>query len=274
MSYKDRLNKHLVRYKQSHPELRSLARGTFTHRGIKREYDHTLPPSEQWSNLIEPARGQAQQYLAKHPSVALHTYFHHLNSSQAFTFNLFLPFFCDGSNGPSALFRALGQSGEVISWEFESVPVPGEDTNIDVLWDSSIGGRTYCEVKLSEVDFGAAVNDDAHRDKLKEIYSKSLVGQVDAALLEPKTFFAHYQLLRNLWHIATSEDSRLIFLLPRANKTIWNDATLFRLRVAEPLRGRVTVIAIEDVILSLCEDVGCPDSLSQYAQLLRIKYVP
>jgi hypothetical protein len=273
MSYKDQLNKHLVRYKKSHPELGSVARGTFTHRGIEREYDHILPRSEQWSNLIEPARAYARRYLATHPGVALHTYFRHLNSSQAFTFNLFLPFFCGESIGSSALLRALGQWGEVTNWEFETVPVPGEDTNVDVLWDSSIGPRTYCEVKLSEADFGTAANDEAHNDKLRSIYSKSLIGQVDAILLEPTTFFDHYQLLRNLWQIVGSQDARLIFLLPRANKRIWKDATLFKLRVAQSLRERVTVVAIEDVILGLCEDNRCPDSLKQHAQLLRAKYI-
>jgi hypothetical protein len=206
--------------------------------------------------------------------VTLHRYFHHLNSSQAFTFNLFLPFLYYGTKGSSALLRALGQSGDTIAWELERVPVPGEDTNIDVFWHSSTGIRTFCEVKLSEADFGTAPDDKAHQDKLKAVYLNALAGRVDAAMLEPATFFAHYQLLRNLWHIAECEDARLIFLIPRANKKIWNDATSFKLRVAEPLRERVAVIAIEEVILSLCEDIRCPDSLRQYAQMLRIKYIP
>jgi len=30
----------------------------------------------------------------------------------------------------------------------------GEETNIDVLWATTDGVRTFCEVKLSEADFG------------------------------------------------------------------------------------------------------------------------
>jgi hypothetical protein len=274
VTYQARLNEHLVQYKKSQPELATLAPGTFLYHGSERPYDHILPLDEQWSNLLEPARTQARRYLAKHPGVTLHRHFNHLNSSQAFTFNLFLPFFYYGPKGSSALLRALGQSGEATQWELERVPVPGEDTNIDVFWHSSIGLSTFCEVKLSEADFGSAPNDKAHQEKLTAVYFGPLAGRVEATMLEPATFFAHYQLLRNLWHIADFEDARLIFLLPKANERIWNDATTFRQRVSEPLRERVGVIAIEQVISSLCEDTLCPDSLRQYAQMLQIKYIP
>jgi len=38
----------------------------------------------------------------------------------------------------------------------EAVPVPDEETNIDVLWATTDGVWTFCEVKLSEADFGKA----------------------------------------------------------------------------------------------------------------------
>jgi Restriction Endonuclease associating with ARP len=274
VTYQERLNHHLVRYKKAQLGPAAQIPGTFSYRGKDLPYEHILPRSERWANLIEPARTQAQAYLAGHPTVTLHKYFHHLNSSQAFAFNLFFPYFSGGPDSSAALLRALGQSGIVVDWEPECVPDPAEGTNVDVVWKSSAGVRTYCEVKLSETDFGTAPADKAHEDKLLAVYASPLTGCIEPTLLQPAAFFDHYQLLRNLWQIADKDAATLIFPLPRANETVWNSAVTFRERVTEPLRSRVFVIAIEDVLSVLAEDTSCPDSLREYAVLLRAKYVP
>src|SRR6266536_2381149 len=153
--------------------------------------------------------------LAAHPHKR-HRYFHHLNSSQAFAF-MFFPYFSGGLEPVSALLRALGQGGILAEWEPEAVPVPDEETNIDVLWATTDGVRTFCELKLSEADFGKALDDDRHRAKLVDIYSEILAGHLEAARLERLAFFDAYQFNRNVWHMVRSDLSRLIFLLPRSN---------------------------------------------------------
>jgi hypothetical protein len=53
---------------------------------------------------------EASKFLLDHPDKC-HQYLHHLNSSQAFAFNLFFPYFSGGPEAASALLRALGQEG-------------------------------------------------------------------------------------------------------------------------------------------------------------------
>ena len=124
------------------------------------------------------------------------------------------------------------------------------------------------------MEFGTAPADEAHLAKLTALYATPLAGCVDPALLEPAGFFSHYQLMRNLWQIADSDTAELIFLLPRANQAIWHDAEAFRLRVTDPLRCRVSVVAIEDVLSRLIGDTTCPQSLRVYGERLHAKYVP
>jgi hypothetical protein len=58
-----------------------------------RPYPHILPSKLRFLNLLESIRSEVQGHLRKSPSIKLHKYFHHLNSSQALTFNLFFPYF-------------------------------------------------------------------------------------------------------------------------------------------------------------------------------------
>ena len=165
MSYQDDLKRHLADYKRlclgiSEP-------GMFRYRGRNVRRHHILPLANASRNLLEEAEPAASAFLAAHPHKR-HRYFHHLNSSQAFAFNLFFPYFCGEAESASALLRALGRPGVLSGWEPEAVPAPEEETNIDVFWSTTDGTRTFCEVKLSEADFGQADDDARHRAKLIE----------------------------------------------------------------------------------------------------------
>src|ERR1700739_552749 len=154
MGYQDDLKKHLADYKRLCLGIDEP--GVFQYRGRDVPQDHILPLAEASRNLLEEAQPILKKYGSK---LALHKYFHHLNSSQAFAFNLFFPYFSGEAESASALLRALGQEGILAGWEPEAVPAPDEETNIDVLWTTTDGARTFCEVKLSEADFGKAADD-------------------------------------------------------------------------------------------------------------------
>jgi hypothetical protein len=173
LSYQDDLKKHLAEFKRRN--LGISAPGVFRYRGRDLQYHHILPLANSSANFLEEAEPAASAFLTAHPQKR-HQYFHHLNSSQAFAFNLFFPYFSGAQESASALLRALGQDGILAEWEPEAVPVPDEETNIDVLWATTDGVRTFCEVKLSEADFGKAIDDDRHRAKLVDIYSESSPG--------------------------------------------------------------------------------------------------
>ena len=269
-NYAKKLNEHLAAYKAN--RLGSLEPGTFTFRGETRAYEHILPKDQAWENLLAPFREDIREYLARQrPSIKLHRYFHHLNSSQAFALNLFFPYFEKG--GASQLLKAMGSGGDLSSWEPECVVDEEEGTNVDVTWQSG-GVRTYCEVKLSEQEFGTAKDDERHREKLDRFYLPSLTGACPPELLEPRAFFRNYQLLRNVWLIAREPGSMLVFLVPRANETIWQRLDSFLRLLPESISTRVRAVAVEDVIDSLSAASDLPLGLRGYSEMIREKYIP
>ena len=271
MSYQDDLKKHLTEYKLRH--LGVSEPGVFRYRGRDVQHDHILPAGQSVANLLSEAEPAASAFLAACPGKR-HKYFHHLNSSQAFAFNLFFSYFNGEPESAAALLRALGQDGILAEWEPEKVPVKEEETNIDVFWATSDGVRTFCEVKLSEADFGTANDDDRHREKLACIYSPILAGHLDPARLQPLAFFAAYQFNRNIWHMVRSDvQSRLIFLLPRSNTVLWAMLQKMLVGVVPGTRKRISAVAIEDVITALCADERCPKAFRAYARKIEQKYL-
>jgi hypothetical protein len=218
-------------------------------------------------------REQVRAYVESKKHVRLHHQFHHLNSSQAFALNLFVPYFEGGPSPSSLLLTAMGQTGMVATWDIEVIPDSTEETNIDVVWTLADETQTYCEVKLSERDFGTAEADARHLLKLRDTYAPVLRGHIDDSLLEPELFCKHYQILRNLWHVVQTNKSRVIFLLPRANERLWSilDNALTKISFRES--DRVSVKAVEDVIEELCADPASPPELREHAEALRLKYL-
>jgi hypothetical protein len=269
MEYRTQLLAHLVRYKHSVLGIREP--GKFRHRGSDLLKDHVLPRTRKWDNLLDLARPLVNAQAKG--TIQLHRYFHHLNSSQAFAFNLFFPFFSGGAAASSSLLRALGQTSPLVSWEPEAVPNKDEGTNLDVTWKLADGTRMICEVKLSEADFGRARADEKHKHKLKKFYRDRLTGHVDAQMLQEPQFFRAYQILRNVWHMLSDPESKLVFLLPRANTRLWKelDSTLAALHAGT--RKRVFTVAMEDALVSLRNDAECPTALREYACQLEAKYV-
>lgn len=263
------IHRHLADYKTS--RLGVKENGTYIHKGKERRYAHILPKRLQWLNILEPIRSEVRDYLKHHPNVKLHRYFHHLNSSQAFALNLFFPYFEQGA--PLMLLRAMGMPGEFSDWRMENIAEASEGTNVDIMWFDSEGKKTFCEVKLSEQEFGVAKNDFRHRQKLEEVYSPVLTGQCAPDLLVPSEFFAHYQLLRNVWLAAREPNSSVVFLAPRTNFAIWSQLERFRTKLHDPLKQRVHAIAVEDVLVALTSSKHNPPHLRWYATLLQEKYL-
>jgi hypothetical protein len=270
VKYQDKLKKHLADYKRRHLGINES--GVFLYRGREVRRDHILPLADSHRNLLEEAEPRARAFLAKYPHKR-HRYFHHLNSSQAFAFNLFLPYFYGGPDAASALLRALGQEKVFAKCELEAVPVLDEGSNIDMVWTTEDGAQTFCEVKLSEADFGKAADDHRHRTKLKDTYAPALVAHLEPQRLEALAFFDGYQFNRNVWHMVSEDRNRLIFLLPRENAVLWSLLQESLLGVLPRTRERISVVAIEDAITKLCLDDRCPKNLREYANKLKQKYL-
>lgn len=266
--YQSTLQTHLANYAKS--RLGVFEEGTFR----EKKYPHILPSRLRFLNFLEPVRSELQTYLKQNPQIKLHQFFHHLNSSQAFAFNFFFPFFAAGGKSARALSTVLGVEADVNKWAFELILDKKENTNVDAAWQVPGEISIFCEIKLSETEFGKAVNDQRHKRKLQKIYRPRLEGLVSDGLLEEKTFFGHYQLLRNISLMAQSEKDRLVLLMPRANESLSPQLKTVLAGTQPSVRNRIHVAYIEDSIAALMTSQSVTPELRNYAKGLWEKYVP
>jgi hypothetical protein len=268
-SYQTALRKHLAEYKAKRLGIREAG----VYRKTGRAYRHLLPSNLRYLNLLESIRAEFREYLRHSPTVRLHPDFHHLNSSQALAFNLFYPFLSAGGEAARSMAQALGLEGDIREWHFEYVPDAEEGTNVDVAWQNSDGAWAFCEVKLSEGEFGSAKPDQRHEKKFREIYSPRLHGLVDERLLEFNEFCRHYQLLRNISLLATHSDSHVVFLIPEQNSALGPALHAVLGSLAASVRHRVHVAYLEKVLVSIKNHRTLNPELKLYAAQLEEKYV-
>ena len=266
--YQAMLLSHLANYAKT--RLGVFEEGTFK----EKKYPHILPSRLRFLNFLEPVRSELQTYLKQNPQIKLHQFFHHLNSSQAFAFNFFFPFFAAGGKSAKALSTVLGVDADVKKWAFEVILDKKENTNVDVVWKMPGDVSIFCEVKLSENGFGTAKNDDRHKKKLVDIYCPRLEGLVSGQLLEEQVFFDHYQLLRNISLMARSEKDRLVLLMPRANESLSPQLKTVLAGTQPEVRNRIHVAYIEDSLSALMAGQSVTPELRCYASSLWEKYVP
>jgi hypothetical protein len=63
-----------------------------------------------------------------------------------------------------------------------------------------------------------------------------------------------------------------VFLLPRANANAWAQVHAFLPRLSAPVRGRVSVKAVEDMFEELAAAPEASPALPGHAQAMRDKY--
>ncbi len=268
--YQAALRVHLARYKKS--RLGVDEPGLFERTG--KPYSHILPSRLRRLNLLEAIREEFEEYRSSHPAVRLHRDFHHLNSSQALAFNLFFPYFNAGGGAAGALAGSMGAPAPTDQWHFEHVPDPAEGTNVDVAWRSASGAWTFCEVKLSEGDFGTAKPDARHKKKLESVYRKRLLHLVQPELLELNALCQNYQLLRNISFLESATVSDVVFLVPAANEALSVSFRRVERSLKPAVRKRVHLVFLEDVLRSLRADPKVSPELRVFAGALSEKYVP
>lgn len=184
--------------------------------------DHVLPRDKADLNIVEPLRERFRAAL-KAKGWSLHRFFHHLSSSQALAFNVFLPIYPAVPSSFVETRRVLGLREKSIDVDFEVVLPNGDGTNIDVVLQDGSNG-VVVEVKLTEAGFGRAARDQSHLDRLRSCYVPILRGRLADELLEPNVFFQNYQLLRQLAQLRPASADRALLLLPRERTGLWAHA--------------------------------------------------
>lgn len=274
MNYQSRVNEHLAAYKTRH--MAELPDGTWSYRGQPRNYPHILPKDQFELNILPAIRKPFWEWFASStPTISRHRYFHHLNSSQALAFNLFYPFLTKGGRNVDArLLKVLGLPTDVPhTGEFEKVFDRSENTNFDFYLEGPGEHKVFFEVKYSESGFGSCVNDARHCEKLTTHYRPHLSDYVDTEWLEQKTFFKHYQILRNMSYLGRHAQSSLIFIFPKANESLAQDEQVIERMIARSLTPRVEILYLEDLVERILDVSAEDDALHDHFRAFQEKYV-
>ena len=177
MNFERRTKRWLSDYKAN--VLGVMEAGTFTYRGGIYPSSHILPISKTELNIIPSIRERFWRWFIDQ-EIALHRYFHHLNSSQALCFNLFFPLLVEGSRGLNSLLTSLGVPGAAgADGAFEFVPDPNENTHFDFMIALGPRARVYFEIKYTEAMFSSAIQDAEHLSKFERVYRPRLDGRLD-----------------------------------------------------------------------------------------------
>jgi len=230
MGFKKKVHEYLGRYKQD--VLRIKEKGSYR----SNKYDHILPISKgddiyaidgiHQYNLLPVYRDELWQYIVQQSLKKerfLHTYSHHLNSSQMMCINFFYPFAVNDQikkylisviqNDRSEIIQINNPENLKFEFEYESPKEKSKGykpTNFD-LYVSNNDLNLYFEIKYTD-DFNAC--DKTKYEEYEKKYEDMYRGFANKVIKDewntPEHFCDNYQIMRNLVHI--DENSFVIFL--------------------------------------------------------------
>ena len=269
VSFREKVCAHLSAYKKN--VLGIPEAGIFLYRGRKVPKDHILPLQHLQRNILEPYT--AQFFLSEHKPPKLHKYFHHLNSSQALCINLFFPLMADKQYSQLACTLSTTVPSAVHPrFESEStLEVAKRKTSFD-LHLASEQEDVFVEVKYTEDGFGGAKKDEEHRQKFRDTYLPLLKRSpfLQRHCHDADVFLENYQILRNLVHI--TERSKVVFLFPRANEVVADQALKAQAFLTDLGRERLRILFLEDLVPELAEQFQ-GSKLNQYYRGVAEKYL-
>jgi hypothetical protein len=188
-------------------------------------------------------------------------------------FNLFFPFVAENGKNRQMLREVFAVHGEIRKAEFEVVLDSREETNLDFCIFAN--AKTLFELKLTEADFGRAAVRESLRTKFDRVYSPNLGGKFKPEYCSFEVFLRNYQIMRNVWNLSPATADSLVFLLPKANRSLTKGLGLLDSLISEEYRSRVSVAFLEDVLKSI--ELNIPDGairMREHFREFRQRYLP
>ena len=212
----------------------------------KGEYDHIL----KFTKDKNSARSKQNKYemvceynildvvdTTKFKQKDMHSFAHHLNSSQVLCYNFFRPYIDENGGASQSLVDLLLNQG--ISIEKGAKCTFEYTDNLDKMekprdkpteFDFHIIGsdvEVFFEIKYTENSFGYAKKDDNHKEKYELVY-KPLLEKAPCLNHTPefKEFAKFYQLYRNTVRI-TDKKKYVVLLYPGENESVEKQAKAF-----------------------------------------------
>ena len=234
MKYKkNAVKEHLSQYKRD--VLQISEEGMWANNKIR--YPHILPMSMKSRNLIDKDYYDQLIETTINSGNKLHSGFHHLNSSQALAFNLFVPLIIE--NKLDLLLAELGIEDSNVDAKFEYIDDPIEKTNFDFYLEGN-AHKVFFEIKYTEDRFGSAKRDNKHLAKYNNIYKDELNKICD---ISAEQFFKNYQLWRNIYY---SQKGIVVFVFPRFREDLTKEVESAIKEITQ--KDMVKVLFIDDLV--------------------------
>jgi len=234
---KDKIYSHLAHYKDNVLKIKE--------NGIdlryKKEHAYILPIALKSKNLISSDYEIDLLKCVLNYKNNLHNGFHHLNSSQALAFNLFVPLMVEGFS--RCIYQCINEHYDFIAYEFEHIEDKSEYTNFD-FFIRGINTNKYFEIKYTEDKFGSCKNDDEHINKYKNIYKEKLSGIVDISFDE---FSSEYQLWRNIIY---SRNGVVVFVYPSFRSDL-DESVLKAISKMNKYKENIKILHIESLLAKI-----------------------
>jgi hypothetical protein len=277
-NFAKKVQEHLSTYKRNVLDIHVDGK----YKGIP--YGHILPDlREMWAqNFLPSIRESLSRYVrqkVQQKHIELHTYFHHLNSSQAMCLNFFYPLLetkkleiilpllsgrfndemIDYDSDNSVRFEKDGQENDWLCKNNANI-IRDDPTSFDFYFRTKSGKKFFFEIKYTESGFGKEKSDDEHIEKFNKVYKKHL-SHIKDEYHTANRFLDHYQIMRNLVHI--DDESFVVFIYPSQNKgivkgiKIASGALKNTLTISSRLNGKnwfnalMTVFQKKNILISL-----------------------
>lgn len=245
---------HLSKYKKN--ILKITKNGIYIKE--KREYSHILPKEIEIKNIIYSEYLMDLWDYVKRSNLKLHNDFHHLNSSQAFCFNLFYPIIMENE-----LRMLLNTYEKITDWDFEYIPDKIEKTNFDVFIKTK-ENNYYFEIKYLENNFPKQEVKDRKIERYHEIYENKLSIFKNVT---PDVFFDNYQIFRNLSYI---HKGIINFVFPKTRLDLDIQLkTILEKYCDKVLLEKINIIYVEDILSRVSNN----KKLIEYYKLFSEKYM-
>jgi hypothetical protein len=195
-----------------------------------------------------------------------------VDPTRAMVLDLFSPFVKEGRVDPR-LLKVLGIARGDYRGDFDKVLDARENTRFVFSMEGDAGMRIFFDVKLAEEGFGAAADDERHRDALERHYRPHLRDHVDAKWLEPPKFFGNHEVLRNLSYLGRYPDSGMVFIYPKANDRLKDAEEEIKHIVSKTLAPRVAILYLEYLVERILETTVDDPTLQDHFLAFRDKYI-
>ncbi len=265
MNFQDKVREQLSEYKKS--KFPNIQNGLYQ----GKPYSHIFPKDEQSRNLIEYYHDD----ILKNPHFRkedLHLYFHHLNSTEALSFNFFFPLLIDKKL--ELLTSRFNLEEGIVNYEtavFEKQGIDSEhfpDSIFDFYFETVSGMKVCFKTKYSETGFGSAEDDVMHSELFEYIY-KNHLSVITEKYRKKSEFLQKFQLCRNLLHM--DQKTILVFIYAKENHKIREEAEKAVHDILVPeLRSSVKLFTWEELTDFILNNAASPKKFqNQYKEFFK-----